>query len=127
MKIELLEHLKSINLAGIADRKLAVNPHFVRLGYLNAITFWMAAGWQGDPRLVRLGFTAAMLRVRATNVLRILESISDEGQARGRLLKNLHTRQQSLKEWSESVALIQPYVRQLFEESLDLRAELSMD
>jgi len=93
-------------------------------GYLAGI---QAVGWQGDPRLVRLGFTAAMLRTRATNVLRIMEVISDEGQARDRLLKTLHDRQQSLEAWSESVALIQPTIRRLFEESQDLRAALSMD
>jgi len=93
-------------------------------GYLDGL---QAVGWQGDPRIVRLCFTAAMLRVRATNVLRTMEVISDDGQARGRLIKNLHDRHQSLEAWSGKVALIQPYVRQLFEESLDLRAELSID
>ena len=41
---EILENaLLDSYFAGIADRKVDVNPKWVRLGYLNAITFWIAA------------------------------------------------------------------------------------
>lgn len=41
---EMLENaLLERYLAGIADLKVDVNPQFVRFGYLNAITYWLAA------------------------------------------------------------------------------------
>jgi hypothetical protein len=88
-------------------------------GYLDGVR---AAGWLGDPRLVRLGFTFAMLKVRATHVLRITENISEDGLPTGMLKKWLQN--QSLEEWAESTAWVQPYTRKLFEESLELRAQL---
>jgi hypothetical protein len=41
------------------------------------------AGWAGDPRLVRLGFTAAVaLRYGANPVLNFLEAVTDAGRRR---------------------------------------------
>ncbi len=90
-------------------------------GYLDGLR---AAGWQGDPRLTRLGFTSAILKVRATFVMRLLSTVSDNGEVSGWFKRALQERGQSLEQWCESKAWLQPYLRSLFEESLELRAHL---
>ena len=90
-------------------------------GYLDGLR---AAGWQGDARLARLGLTASMLKVRATFVLRPLSFFTDQGEPKEVFAGYLKQTGTSLDQWFEASAWMNPYVRRLFEESLELRAQL---
>jgi hypothetical protein len=46
-------------------------------GYLEGLH---QAGWRGDPRQVRLGYTAASLRYRFTELNLVMERMFDESQ-----------------------------------------------
>ena len=91
-------------------------------GYLAGLR---AAGWPGDARLARLGYTAAMLKNRASYVLwwlpRLIDPASQERAARLFAARGL-----SYEAGLDQVAWIHAYLGELFAESLALRVELKV-
>jgi hypothetical protein len=67
--------LMSVALGGIPFDRLPELEQIVFDGYLGGLR---EAGWQGDPRLVRLGYTASSVRYLFPEIGRWLELILDE-------------------------------------------------
>ena len=82
-----------------------------------------AAGWHGDPRLVRLGYTASMIRARTMYVWRSLQILLDES-VRKRVLPGLEARGITLEDWADRVRHSEQCAGALFQESLVLRDQL---
>ena len=82
-----------------------------------------AAGWQGDPRVVRLGYTASMFRVRTMYVWRSLQIYLDE-TVQKRVAPQLQASGLTLEDFSDRARHGEQRARALFEESLALRDQL---
>jgi hypothetical protein len=82
-----------------------------------------AAGWQGDPRVVRLGYTASMFRVRTMYVWRFLQFLMDE-TVQKRVARQMQANSVTLEDNTDRVRCGEQCARALFEESLALRDQL---
>jgi hypothetical protein len=82
-----------------------------------------AAGWQGDPRVVRLGYTTSMFRVRTMYVWRSLQIYLDE-TVQKRVAPQLQASGMALEDSADLVRHGEQCARALFEESLVLRDRL---
>jgi hypothetical protein len=90
-------------------------------GYLAGLR---EAGCRLDPRLVRLGFTAASLRDRTFGILYLMSQFNEEGEIGETLRQQLQAQGISMEEWIDSGKWQIEFQRRLFEESLELRAQL---
>ena len=91
--------------------------------YERYLTGVQAAGWQGDSRIVRLGYTASMFRVRTMYVWRFLQFLMDE-TVQKRLTPRMRARGVTLEDYADRVRYGEQCARALFEESLVLRDRL---
>jgi hypothetical protein len=82
-----------------------------------------AAGWQGDPRVVRLGYTTSMFRVRTMYVWRYLQFLMDE-TVQKRVARQMQAHGVTLEDNADRVRYGEQCARALFEESLTLRDQL---
>jgi hypothetical protein len=89
-------------------------------GYLAGLN---TAGWQGDPRVVRLGYTAAALKSRTTVVIRSLPSLIDERVHR-QVEQRLKSQGLAFDNILETVFHSALFLEKLFHESLELRDQL---
>jgi hypothetical protein len=88
--------------------------------YANYLAGVQASGWQGEPDVVRLGYTASMIRVRTFWVMRGVQTFLDEAA-----LKRIAQAHGITPEiLADRVCYIGQYVSTLFEESLVLRDQL---
>jgi len=88
--------------------------------YLSGV---QAAGWQGDPRLVRLGYTTSMIRASTLYVWRFMQVLLDESM-RKRAQLMLEANGMTLEDWADRVRHGEQCARALFQESLVLRDQL---
>jgi thiamine kinase-like enzyme len=82
------------------------------------------SGWRGDPSVVRLGYTASMIRVRMMFVMRTLQIFLDETLQK-RIATQLQAYGITLEYLADRVPHIEQCVSTLFEESFVLRDQLS--
>lgn len=79
-----------------------------------------AAGWQGDPLVVRLGYTASMFRVRTMFVWRSMQVFLDE-TVQERVIPQSQASGVTLEDAANRVCHGEQCASALFEESLLLR------
>jgi hypothetical protein len=91
--------------------------------YAHYLAGVQASGWQGEPLVVRLGYTASMIRVRAFYVMRGLQVFMDE-TVQKRVAPQMQARGITLEDVADRVRHVEQYFRTLFEESLVLRDQL---
>jgi len=91
--------------------------------YAHYLAGVQASGWQGEPLVVRLGYTASMIRVRAMYVLRFLQIFMDE-TVQKRIASRMQARGSTLEDGADRVRHVEQHLNALFEESLVLRDQL---
>jgi hypothetical protein len=89
-------------------------------GYLAGL---QAIDWRGDPRVVRLGYTAAALKTRTTGVIRAIPFLIDE-TVRRQAESKLKAQGLTFENMLDIVARSALFFEKLFHESLELRDEL---
>jgi hypothetical protein len=90
-------------------------------GYLTGI---QAAGWQGDPRLVRFGYTASMFRTQVILMKRSVQVLLDPIMQKT-VTPYLQAHGATLEDVAERVRQIQQIPHDLFVESKALQAQLT--
>ena len=94
--------------------------HTIYAGYLSGI---QAAGWMGDPRHVRLGYTASAIRSRAMVVMRTSQMMLDDAMQK-RIAPWLKARGITLEDLADRACRAEQCLDELFQESLALRDQL---
>jgi hypothetical protein len=87
-----------------------------------------AAGWQGDPRWIRLGYTAAIFKIRMAYVYRMFPMVISEDASQNVMRKRYEAifaaNGLSFEAGVDKMAWAHAYLGELFEESLALREQL---
>lgn len=91
--------------------------------YTHYLSGMQASGWQGEPLVVRLGYTASMVRVRTMLVWRSLQVFLDE-TVRERLVPRLQASGVTLEDAADRVRHGEQCASALLNESLLLRDQL---
>lgn len=82
-----------------------------------------AAGWTGDPRLVRLGFTASMIRIKAL-ILNHFALLAYDDTARARMVRSMRAQGATLEDLADRVPAREALLDRWIQESYSLRDEL---
>jgi hypothetical protein len=82
-----------------------------------------AAGWTGDPRWVRLGFTASMIRIKALVVNRFTQVARDK-TVQARIARSMRAQGATLEDLADRVPAREALLDRWLQESYALRDEL---
>jgi hypothetical protein len=110
---------------GLFDLRITVEQFAERcqILYERYLAGVQAAGWVGDPRLVRLGYTASMIRVKALVVNRCTQFVLDDAM-RARVAHGIRAQGATVEDGLDRVRDLEPLLDGWLEESYALRDEL---